>query len=125
MVGSRDYFDENIDGNFNIALAHRQPGSAFKPFVYATAFNKGYTPETIVFDLKTEFSTECNPDSTPIKAGNEDKCYSPVNYDGVYNGPISLRNALAQSVNVPAVKTLYLTGLSDSLQTAKDLGIKV
>lgn len=124
MVGSRDYFDENIDGNFNIALAHRQPGSAFKPFVYATAFNKGYTPETIVFDLKTEFSTECNPDSTPIKAGNEDKCYSPVNYDGVYNGPISLRNALAQSVNVPAVKTLYLTGLSDSLQTAKDLGIK-
>lgn len=124
MVGSRDYFDEGIDGNFNIALAHRQPGSAFKPFVYATAFNKGYTPETIVFDLKTEFSSECNPDSTPIIEEEEDKCYSPVNYDGVYRGPVSLRDALAQSINVPAVKTLYLTGLSDSLQTAKNLGIK-
>jgi len=124
MVGSRDYFDEEIDGNFNIALAHRQPGSAFKPFVYATAFNKGYTPETIVFDIKTEFSTECNPDGTPIKTGDKDKCYSPVNYDGIYRGPISLREALAQSINIPAVKTLYLTGLNDSLQTAKNLGIQ-
>jgi len=53
MVGSRDYFDEEIDGNFNVATAHRQPGSAFKPFVYATAFNKGFTPDTVVFDLKT------------------------------------------------------------------------
>ncbi len=124
MVGSRDYFDEEIDGNFNITLAHRQPGSAFKPFVYATAFNKGYTPETIVFDLETEFSTECNPDGTPIKEEDEDKCYHPVNYDGVYRGPVSLRNALAQSINIPAIKTLYLTGLNDSLQTAKDLGIQ-
>ncbi len=124
MVGSRDYFDEKIDGNFNIALAHRQPGSAFKPFVYATAFNKGYTPETIVFDLETEFSTECNPDGTPIVVGNEDKCYSPVNYDGIFRGPISLREALAQSINIPAIKTLYLTGLSESLQTAKNLGIQ-
>lgn len=124
MVGSRDYFDEKIDGNFNIALAHRQPGSAFKPFVYATAFNKGYTPETIVFDLKTEFSTECNVDGTPIVKGNEEKCYSPVNYDGLFRGPISLREALAQSINIPAVKTLYLTGLNESLQTAKNLGIQ-
>jgi membrane peptidoglycan carboxypeptidase len=51
MVGSRDYFDKEIDGNFNVALAHRQPGSTFKPFVYATAFNKGYTPDTVLFDL--------------------------------------------------------------------------
>jgi len=124
MVGSRNYFDEEIDGNFNITLAHRQPGSAFKPFVYATAFKKGYTPETIVFDLKTEFSTECNPDGTPINEEDEDKCYSPTNYDDVFRGPVSLRNALAQSINIPAVKTLYLTGLNDSLQTAKDLGIQ-
>jgi len=124
MVGSRNYFDEEIDGNFNITLAHRQPGSAFKPFVYATAFNKGYTPETVVFDLETEFSTECNPDGTPINEGDEDKCYSPTNYDDVFRGPVSLRNALAQSINIPAVKTLYLTGLNDSLQTAKDLGIQ-
>ena len=124
MVGSRNYFDKDIDGNFNITLAHRQPGSAFKPFVYATAFNKGYTPETVVFDLETEFSTECNSDSTPILKGDEYKCYSPVNYDGIFRGPVSLRDALAQSINVPAIKTLYLAGLNDSLKTAKDLGIK-
>ena len=127
MVGSRDYFDENIDGNFNIALAKRQPGSAFKPFVYATAFNKGYTPETVVFDLQTEFSTTCNPDGTPINPNETRKnntCYSPTNYDDVFRGPVSLRNALAQSINIPAVKILYLAGLKDSLQTAKDMGVE-
>ncbi len=123
MVGSRDYFDEEIDGNFNVAIAHRQPGSAFKPIVYATAFNEGYTPDTVVFDLETEFSTYCNPDGTPILYQYEDRCYSPVNYDGKYNGPVTLRNALAQSINIPAVKILYLAGLSDSLKLAKDMGI--
>ena len=127
MVGSRNYFDKNIDGNFNISLAHRQPGSAFKPFVYATAFNKGYTPETIVFDLQTEFSTTCNPDGTPINPSEtltNNSCYSPTNYDGIFRGPISLRDALAQSINIPAIKILYLAGLSDSLQIAKDMGIE-
>src|SRR3989344_3807764 len=123
MVGSRDYFDKEIDGNFNGVLAHRQPRSAFKPFVYATAFRKGYTPDTVVFDLSTEFSTECNPDGTPIVSGNEDKCYKPENYDGIYRGPITLRNALAQSINIPAIETLYLAGLNDSLDTARDMGI--
>lgn len=119
MVGSRDYFDPDIDGNYNITLARRQPGSAFKPFVYAAAFKKGYTPDTVVFDLKTQFSATCAPtdfsEATP--------CYSPNNYDGVFHGPVTLRNALAQSMNVPSVKTLYLAGLNDSLQTARDLGI--
>ncbi|MFC1802049.1 transglycosylase domain-containing protein [Patescibacteria group bacterium] len=140
MVGSRDYFDTEIDGNFNIALAHRQPGSAFKPFVYATAFSKGYTPETIVFDLKTEFSTECDPDGTPSLPKDEkgeeiimnettyqemkSRCYTPKNYDNVYRGPVTFRNALAQSINVPAIKALYLTGIKDSLNTAKAMGIK-
>lgn len=123
MVGSRDYFDEEIDGNFNATLSHRQPGSAFKPFVYATAFMKGYTPETTVFDLKTEFSTFCNPDGSPILPEDGDKCYQPVNYDGIYRGPVTLRNALAQSINIPAIKVLYLAGLKDSLQVAKDMGI--
>ncbi len=126
MVGSRDYFDEEIDGNFNIALAHRQPGSAFKPFVYATAFNKGYTPDTVVFDLETEFSLDCNPDGTPIIEvieGEDDTCYSPSNYDDIFRGPVSLRDALAQSINIPAIKTLYLAGLQNSFQTAKDMGI--
>lgn len=126
MVGSRDYFDEEIEGNFNVAInPNRQPGSAFKPFVYATAFKKGYTPETTVFNLKTQFQTTCKPEDLDTK-GEEGKeeCYSPVNYDGVFSGPITFRNALAQSVNVPAVKVLYLSGLRDSLRTAKDMGIK-
>ena len=124
MVGSRDYFDKEIDGNFNVAISHRQPGSAFKPFVYATAFKKGYTPDTVVFDVQTEFQTTCGVDGRPLSSEtNPEDCYMPVNYDGKYQGPISLRNALAQSVNIPAIKTLYLSGLKDSLQTAKDFGI--
>ena len=104
-----------------MTLAHRQPGSSFKPFVYATSFKRGYTPETVVFDLSTEFSTECTPEQEPIFP--DANCYHPVNYDNSYHGPISFRNALAQSVNIPAVKVLYLSGLDESLKTAKDLGI--
>jgi 1A family penicillin-binding protein len=126
MVGSRDYFDEDIDGNFNVAInPNRQPGSAFKPFVYATAFKKGYTPETTVFNLKTQFQTTCEPEDLDV--GDDEgkqECYSPGNYDGVFSGPMTFREALAQSVNVPAVKVLYLSGLRDSLRTAKDMGIK-
>lgn len=121
MVGSRDYFDPNIDGNFNVALAHRQPGSSFKPFAYLTAFNKGYTPDTVVFDLATEFSTTCDADGKPLSAGAS--CYMPQNYDNNFRGPMSLRNALAQSINIPAIKVLYLAGMKDTLQTAQDLGI--
>ena len=123
MVGSRDYFDIKVDGNFNTTLAKRQPGSSFKPFVYATALKKGYTLDTIVFDLKTEFNTGCNPDGSPQTGINPDKCYHPVNYDNKFRGPITLRNALAQSINIPAVKALYLAGIKDSLETAQDLGI--
>lgn len=119
MAGSRDYFDENIDGNFNIAVAERQPGSAFKPFVYARAFEEGYTPETILFDLKTQFSTACPPFDTT----SEGACYSPNNYDHAFRGPMTIRNALAQSVNVPAVKTLYLVGINDAIKLARDMGI--
>lgn len=123
MVGSRDYFDKEIDGNFNIALAHRQPGSAFKPFVYATAFKKGYAPETVLFDLETEFQTTCDPDGKPLPGEKEENCYRPENYDHVFRGPVSLRDALAQSINIPAIKTLYLAGIADSIKTARDLGI--
>lgn len=123
MVGSRNYFDKEIDGNFNVALAHRQPGSTFKPFVYVTAFNKGYTPETVLFDLPTEFQTTCDPQGKPIGDTNKDDCYMPENYDGKYLGPITLREALAQSRNIPSIKTLYLAGIKDSLATAKNMGI--
>jgi len=120
MVGSRNYFDEEIEGNFNVATSHRQPGSAFKPFVYATLFDKGYTPETILFDVPTQFSTTCSI----ANFTSEDGCYSPSNYDDRFRGPMTVRNALAQSVNVPAVKALYLAGIRDSINTAKKMGIE-
>jgi penicillin-binding protein 1C len=119
MVGSRDYFSEEIDGNFNITLASRQPGSVIKPFIYATAFSKGYLPATILFDVRTQFSPLCAADST----SSESPCYSPNNYNNKFIGPISMRNALAQSLNIPAVKTLYLAGVKDSLKLAADMGI--
>ncbi|MCX6713778.1 MAG: transglycosylase domain-containing protein, partial [Candidatus Vogelbacteria bacterium] len=121
MVGSRDYFNQAIQGNFNVTTAHRQPGSSFKPFVYATAFNKGYTDKTIVFDLKTEFNTNCSPTGKPVTPGAT--CYMPVNYDGLYVGPITFRGALAQSRNIPAIKVLYLAGINASLDTARAMGI--
>ncbi len=125
MVGSRDYFNKDIDGNFNVALSpNRQPGSSFKPFVYATAFMKGYTPETVVFDLPTEFNSSCSPFGIPtLPEMSQSECYMPENYDHVHRGPMTLRNALAQSVNVPAVKTFYLAGVADSIDTAKKMGI--
>ncbi len=119
MVGSKDYFSEEIDGNFNIALAERQPGSAIKPFIYAAAFSKGYLPNTILFDVKTQFSPLCPPDST----SSESPCYSPNNYNGKFKGPVSMRNAMAQSLNIPAVKTLYLAGIKNSLKLAADMGL--
>lgn len=119
MVGSRDYFDKAIDGNVNIAVAKRQPGSSFKPFVYAAAFVKGYAPETVLFDVPTQFSSECPPESTSDKS----PCYYPENYDHVYRGPMSLRDALAQSINTVAVKTLYLVGIGDALRFARSMGI--
>ena len=119
MVGSRNYFDTQIGGNFNVTLAARQPGSAFKPFAYAEAFIKGYTPETVVFDTRTQFSTSCQPNDLSTAP----PCYSPVNYDNAFVGPITLRDALAQSRNIPAVKALYLAGIADTLTLAKSMGI--
>lgn len=120
MVGSRDYFDEKIDGNFNVALAHRQPGSAFKPFAYAEALLKGYTSESVVFDVRTQFSTACSPDN--LTTGGD--CYSPTNYDNIFRGPVTFRNALAQSINIPAIKVLYLAGLKDTLRLAEGMGVQ-
>ena len=87
--------------------------------MYATALAKGYTPDTVVFDLKTQFSSYCNPEDF----SDEPPCYSPENFDLKFQGPMTLRNAIAQSVNVPSVKFLYLAGVTDSLKTARDMGI--
>ncbi len=119
MVGSRDYFDSEIDGNYNVTTAKRQPGSAFKPFAYAEAFNKGYTPNTVLFDLRTQFSARCSP----LNLSSLDGCYSPQNYDMNFRGPMTMRDALAQSVNVPAVKTLYLAGIRDTARLAERMGV--
>ncbi len=123
MVGSKDYFSKEIDGNFNVATAYRQPGSTFKPFVYATAFMKGYTTETVLFDVKTEFSTSCTVEGLPKLGVDSKKCYSPEEYDGLYEGPLTIRQALAHSRNIPAVKALYLSGIKDSIATAQSMGI--
>lgn len=123
MVGSRDYFDKTIDGNFNVATAQRQPGSSFKPLVYADAFTKGYTENTTLFDVKTEFNSSCSPTSVPLSGHKNADCYSPDNYDNGFRGPMTLKNALAQSINVVAVKLLYLVGVPDAIKMAHDLGI--
>jgi membrane peptidoglycan carboxypeptidase len=119
MVGSRDYFDKNIDGNFNVTTARRQPGSTFKPFVYAEAFLKGYTPDTVLFDVPTQFAANCPVDNLTSTNG----CYSPVDYDNLFRGPMTLRDALAQSINVPSVKLMYLAGVTDSINLAESMGI--
>jgi len=119
MVGSRDYFDDEIDGNFNIGLAERQPGSSFKPFAYAAALRKGYTTETVLYDVRTQFSTACEKTDFSSNEG----CYSPGNYDNKFRGPMTFREALAQSVNVPAVKVLYLAGMKETIELARSLGI--
>lgn len=111
MVGSYDYNNEEY-GNFNAAVAKRQPGSSIKPITYATAFEKGYTPATVIMDLKTTF-----PDQG-------DKEYVPVNYDGTYHGPVQLRFALANSYNIPAVKLLAMVGINSFLQKASAMGLE-
>jgi len=126
LVGSRNYFDTENGGSFNVAVQGlRQPGSALKPFAYLTAFKKGYSPETVVFDLPTEFSS--NRDVCPLTNINfnddNPSCFHPQNFDSKFRGPINLRTALAQSINVPSVKVLYLAGLKDVLKTLQDFGI--
>ena len=122
LVGSRDYFDVEHEGNFNVATGGRQPGSSFKPFAYATAFSRGFTDSTILFDLPTEFNPNCDPATTQTAYRNE-KCYHPGNYDGRFRGPVTMRQSLAQSLNVPSVQTLYLAGIDDTIETAHALGI--
>ncbi|MFC1663541.1 transglycosylase domain-containing protein [Patescibacteria group bacterium] len=137
MVGSKDWsaspypegctsgtnclFDSKV--NVSTFKIGRQPGSAFKPLAYATAFKKGYTPDTVLWDAKTEFNTNCSESATQEKDKYGLLCYHPENYDGKFRGPITLREALAQSINVPSVKTLYLAGIKDTIETAESLGI--
>ncbi len=112
MLGSADFFDEKIDGQVNVALNLRQPGSTLKPLAYAAAFERGWNPATLLMDVRTEFPDGSRPP------------YVPVNYDQKYHGPVSLRTALACSYNIPAVQTLYNIGLPALLEMSHRLGVK-
>ncbi len=111
MVGSKDYFDIENDGNVNVALRERQSGSSIKVVNYAYALSHGYSPLTMIDDSPITFNF---PGSEP---------YSPKNYDGTYSGKITLRNALAQSRNIPAVKVLASYGVDKMIELGKDMGI--
>lgn len=107
MVGSRDYFDDTVDGQVNVITSKRQPGSTFKPFTYATLFTKGYGTGTVFFDVKTDF-------------GNK---YMPVDYDGKFRGPVTVRTSLSNSLNIPAVAAQYLANPEDTLTLLNKMGI--
>lgn len=112
MVGSKDFNDKDYDGQVNVTLSLRQPGSAIKPITYATALKKGYTASTLLMDTPTRFPGGANQPE-----------YEPGNYDGKFRGPVQVRYALGNSINVPAVKMLSLVGVKDMLATAYDMGI--
>jgi len=111
MVGSADFWSEEISGQVNVALQPRQPGSSIKPLTYLAAFEHGYTPATMLMDVEQDFPDGAN------------RPYHPVNYDGKFLGPISLRDALATSRNIPAVYTLEQIGVPALVEMAGRLGI--
>ena len=122
MVGSKNYFAEPepenctpgkdcvFDPQVNASLRPRQPGSSFKPIVYTAAFLKGYTPDTVLYDVVTSF------------INYDGKDYEPHNYDSKEHGPVTIRQALAGSLNIPAVKAIYLTGIDNVIDLAENLG---
>ncbi|HRY60507.1 MAG TPA: penicillin-binding protein [Patescibacteria group bacterium] len=107
MAGSVNYFDTENDGNVNVALRPRQPGSSLKPIIYTLAFTQGYSPSTMLMDVETDFG----------------QGYKPKNYDGAFRGPVSIRKSLGNSLNIPAVKTLALVGIKNATDFAQKLGI--
>ncbi len=112
MVGSKDYFSQDIDGNVNLTTSLRQPGSSIKPLNYATGLINGHTPATLFLDTPTCFTAPGQP-----------QLYCPHNYDGKFHGPVTLRSALANSYNIPAVKMLSINGIQSFMATAKIMGI--
>ncbi len=112
MVGSKDFNDKNYDGQYNVATALRQPGSAIKPITYAQALRDGFTASSLIMDVPTVF-----------KVGQGQPDYTPVNYDGKFRGPVQLRFALGNSLNIPAVKLVAKLGIKNVLSLAYDLGL--
>ena len=115
MVGSADFNNAAISGQVNMALAPRQPGSSIKPLTYTAAFEKGWTPSTLIWDIPSEFPPSNDPNDT-------NPPYKPVNYDGRFHGPVLLRNALANSYNIPAVKAMSFVGIQDDPKNPQEDG---
>lgn len=111
MVGSQDYFDSDNDGTVNVALRPRQPGSSIKPLTYALAFEQGFTPSTLIQDSPVMYTAAGAPP------------YIPKNYDGKFHGNVTLREALASSYNIPAVRLLVEVGVPRLVEKAKEMGI--
>lgn len=112
MIGSRNYYDEEHDGQVNVTTAERQPGSSIKPLVYVTAFEqKALNPSSVLLDVPTCFENIGQPQ------------YCPKNYNGSFNGPVTVRQAIGSSLNIPAVKSLRIIGLESFIYQAQDLGI--
>ncbi len=111
MVGSADFYNEAIDGQVNMATSQtRQPGSAIKPLTYVAAFEKGWTPATLIWDIPSGFPPSGDPNDPR-------EPYVPVNYDGKFHGPVTVRTALSNSYNIPAVKALQFIGIYDDPNT--------
>jgi len=106
MVGSRDYWNDEISGKDNVTVRKRAPGSSFKPMAYAAAYLAGYAPSAVVYDVKTTFGG-----------------WTPNNYDGRFKGPVTMRSALGSSLNIPAIKAAHLAGLENVEKLARDMGI--
>ncbi len=111
LVGSIDFFDEAIDGQVNMALAPRQPGSSIKPFVYLTAMENGWTPSTLIWDVETQFPNGTAPP------------YVPKNFDDEFHGPLRLRQTLGNSYNIPAVKALEYVGVCNFIANMQKIGL--
>ncbi len=116
MVGSADFNNAEIDGQINMSVAPRQPGSSIKPLTYAHAFEQGWTPGTLIWDVPSEFPPSGNPDDPRPP-------YEPENYDERFHGPVTVRSALANSYNIPAVKTLDFIGIYDDPTTPQEEGL--
>ncbi len=115
MVGSADFNNIAIDGQVNMAISPRQPGSSIKPITYLAAFEKGWTPATLIWDVPSEFTPSGKPDDpSPV--------YVPQNYDEKFHGPVTVRTALANSYNIPAVKALQFVGIYDDPNTPAEDG---
>lgn len=110
MVGSLDFYNKDIDGQFNVAtLGKRQPGSSFKPIIYSALFERGFTPDTILWDVKRNFAAS-------------GQSYEPQDYDGKERGPVTIRQSLQGSLNIPAVEALYLLGPKNGVDFAGRMG---